>query len=326
MSTKVPHNSEDQEIDLAKISKKIGNFFESLKISIFNGIQFFVRNWIIVLILIVAGFGLGMVLDKTQKNFDNQIIVTPNFGSVDYLYAKIDLLQSKIVSKDEVFFKKIGISEIPKITKIEIEPIVDVFKFVNNNEQNLEVLKLMTPNGDLKSIITEKTTSKNYPFYIISFSTTGILKNSNTVKALLNYLNTDSYYVEIQKISLNNMKQKVKANEEILLQIDGILSKFSNNESPSSLRNDKLVYYSENVQLNDIIKTKDGLIKENGELKLQISKSDKIIKESSVTTNIEETKSIKGKMKFVLPILFLFLYIFAIRFLSFYKRYSILNK
>ena len=50
-----------------------------------------------------------------------------------------DLIQSKIQTNDTAFFKAIGIPNSPKITKISIEPIIDVFKFVNNNEQNLEV-------------------------------------------------------------------------------------------------------------------------------------------------------------------------------------------
>jgi hypothetical protein len=325
MSTKVPQNNTDQEIDLVLISKKISNFFERINASIFRSIQFFIRNWLIVLILVVVGFGLGLFLDKTQKTYYNQIIVTPNFGSVDYLYAKVDLIQSKIITDDKSFFNKMGLSETSRISNIKIEPIVDVFKFVNNNEQNLEVLKLMTANGDLKSIIKETTTSKNYPFYIITFSTNFALKDENTVKALLNYFNASNYYAEVQKVSVDNIKQKIKANDQILLQIDNILNKFSNSESLGAVKNDKLVYYNENVQLNDILKTKEGLIRENGSLKVELITSSKIIKESSIVTNIENSQSIKGKMRLVLPILFLFAFISVVFLKRFYNKQKALQ-
>lgn len=325
MSTKVPQNNTDQEIDLVLISKKISNFFERINASIFRSIQFFIRNWLIVLILVVVGFGLGLFLDKTQKTYYNQIIVTPNFGSVDYLYAKVDLIQSKIITDDKSFFNKMGLSETSRISNIKIEPIVDVFKFVNNNEQNLEVLKLMTANGDLKSIIKETTTSKNYPFYIITFSTNFALKDENTVKALLNYFNASDYYAEVQKVSVDNIKQKIKANDQILLQIDNILNKFSNSESLGAVKNDKLVYYNENVQLNDILKTKEGLIRENGSLKVELITSSKIIKESSVVTNIENSQSIKGKMRLVLPILFVFAFISVVFLKRFYNKQKALQ-
>jgi hypothetical protein len=326
MNTRVPQNNEDQEIDLVQISKKISNFFEGINRSIFRGIQFFVRNWIVVLLLAIVGFGLGMFLDKTQKQFDNKIIVKPNFESVDYLYSKIDLIQSKIQTNDTAFFKSIGISNVPKISKISIEPIVDVFKFVDNNEQNLEVLKLMTANGDLKSIINETTTAKNYPFYIISFSTDGLLKDQNTATALLNYINTSKYYSEVQKIILNNIEQRIKENDQVVAQIDAILNKFSSSESAGYQKNDKLVYYNENTQLNDIIKTKDGLLRENADLKLELITSDKIIKESSIVINILKTESLKGKLKFILPVLFMLVCLLALRFMSFYNRHSALDK
>ena len=322
MSTKVPQNNEDQEIDLVVISKKISNFFNGINTSIFRAIQFFIRNWIIVLILILAGFGLGWFLDKTQKTYDNQIIVQPNFGSVDYLYAKVDLIQSKILTNDTAFFKSIGISQKPTLSKISIEPIVDVFKFVNNNEQNLEVLKLITNNGDLKSVIKETTTSKNYPFYIISFSTKGLSKDGIYANALLNYINSSKYYIDVQKVSLLNIKEKIKKNEEIISQIDAVLNKVPVSGSSS---HDKLVYYNETTQLNDLVKTKDGLIRENANYKIDLITSDKIVKESSVTTNMENTESVKGKLKIILPILLVFVFIFIVFIKRFYKKQQALQ-
>ena len=103
MSTKVPQNTTDQEIDIFQLSKSIGNFFDRINAAIFQSIQFFVRNWVVVLILLIVGFGFGWYLDSNKKSFENQVIVTPNFGSVDYLYAKIDLIQSKVISGDTSF-------------------------------------------------------------------------------------------------------------------------------------------------------------------------------------------------------------------------------
>jgi hypothetical protein len=51
---------------------------------------------------VIIGIGLGFYLDKTQKKFD-QIIVTPNFKSTDYLYSKINLINSKIIERDIAF-------------------------------------------------------------------------------------------------------------------------------------------------------------------------------------------------------------------------------
>jgi hypothetical protein len=104
MSTKVPQNS-DQEIDIFQLSRSIGGFFDRVNRSVFRVIQFFVRNWITVLILVVLGAVLGFYLDSNKKSYNNQVVVTPNFESVDYLYAKVDLIQSKIAAGDLYFLK-----------------------------------------------------------------------------------------------------------------------------------------------------------------------------------------------------------------------------
>ena len=324
MSTKVPQNNDEQEIDLIQISKKINDFFERINRSIFRGIQFFVRNWIIILILVIVGFGFGLFLDKTQKQYESEIIVRPNFESVDYLYSKIDLLNSKVKENDTVFLKSIGIMNSLEIKKIELEPIIDIYKFIDNNEQNLELLKLMAEYGDLKTVVKETTTSKNYLFHNITISTNTKENSNSYVQAVLKYLNISSYYKEVQKIRIENIKQKIKENIIIIAQIDGILNEFSNTSS-NLKKSDKLVYYNENTQLNDIIKTKETLGKEIGNLKFELLNSDKIIKENSVVLNVQKDRTLNNKFKFIFPLLFIIGFSMITFYIKFYKSQKFLS-
>jgi hypothetical protein len=84
-------------------------------------------------------------------------------------------------------------------------------------------------------------------------------------------------------------------------------------------QSDKLVYYNENTQLNDVIKTKEALIYRQGVLRVDLIGMDKIIKENSATLNVENTSSANGKLKFVLPVLFLCLFILMHLFINYYK-------
>ena len=111
MSTNSPKNAEEQEVDLALISQKVKGFFQSMNDFVFNMIDFILRNKIILGTLFVLGVGIGIYLDKTNKTYDHQLVVTPNFGSADYLYAKIDLIDAKIKENDTVFLKGIVIEE-----------------------------------------------------------------------------------------------------------------------------------------------------------------------------------------------------------------------
>lgn len=320
MSTNSNKKIEDQEIDLAQISEKIGSFFQRLNTLLFKSIRFAVKNSVFIAILLVIGFGFGLFLDKTTKTFNHQIIVQPNFNSTDYLYSKIDLLTSKIKEGDTVFLKSIGFDKSIELTKIQVKPIIDIYKFINtSSEKNFELLKLMAEDGDIKKIVEEKATSKNYTYHMISFSTKSIIEDKVAINSLLKFLNTSDFYTKIQKETVNNVYLKMKANEVIINQIDGFLDGFTSKVN-NSTKSNSLIYYNENTQLNDAIQTKDKLISEQGDLRVELVSLDKIIKESSSIINIENTKSINGKLKFILPFLFTFIFILIHFFISFYKK------
>lgn len=319
MSTTPKHNSDDQEIDLSQISRKLGQLYENFLSWIFRGILFVKRNLIILSILFVIGAGIGYFMDKSAKVYNNEIIVSPNFGSTDYLYSKINLLQAKIKERDTGFLKKIGIINTKKISFIEIQPIVDVYKFVDNKEQNFELIKLMAEDGDLNKIVEDKMTSKNYPYHVISYTTAEITDERKTINPIMAFLNETDYYTTQQKVHLENVKIKMATNDSIVKQIDGILNQFSKNISGNSSKNNQLVYYNENTQLNEVIKTKEGLIEENANMRLGLVNVDKVIKLNSTVLNIRNTKSINGKMKFAVPFVFILLFLAVNAFITFYK-------
>ena len=320
MNNNQPNNQEDQEIDLSQIFQKIGKLFDWINTFLFKCIQFFVKNAIVILILLVIGVGLGFYLDVTKKTYDHQIIVTPNFESTDYLYSKIDLIESKIKERDTVFLKEIvGIKKPKEIIKIAIKPITDVYKFIENKKENFELIKLMAEGGDIKKILEDNLTSKNYTLHTITFKTKNQTNNTGTVQPILNYLNETDYYKKIQKETVNNIQVKMIQNDTIISQINGVLNGFSNMVNGAQ-KSDKLVYYNENTQLNDVIKTKETLINEQGVHRVELVGLDKIIKDNSSTLNIENTNSVNGKLKLVLPILFLLSFILIRLFLGYYKN------
>ena len=323
-------NNDNQEIDLSQISKKIGVFFENIPTAIFRIFLFFKRNIVWVGILIVLGFGIGIYVDETSKVYENKIIVCPNFGSTDYLYEKIKLINSKIEDKDTVFLKnEIGLKDTKKIIKIEVLPILDVYKFFLDKDQdkiqdqgqvyNFELFKLMAEDGDIEKIINESITSKNYPYHLINFVIIGETSREKTINPLLKYLNNSEYYTVIQKQFIDNVKNKIVENDSIISQINTILNTFSKT-STGSYKSDKLVYYNENYQLGDMLKTKNNLVNEKGMRRLDLINLDKIIKENSCTLNITNKDSVEGNLKIILPIFFILTFV-LVRFLnSFYRR------
>jgi hypothetical protein len=312
------------------ISDKIKGFFDGIAFSIFKGILFLKRNLIILGVLVVTGVGIGIYFDMTNKSYDSEIIVKPNFGSTDYLYSKIDLLESKIKERDTLLLKAIGIENPKGLNLIEIEPVIDIYTFVNNgydksiaqNSQNFELVKLLAEDGDINKIIKDKVTSKNYSSHKIHLRTKGFVQDQKMIVPILNYLNQNEYFETIRKTYVKNIEIKMLKNEETIGQINALLNEFSNTTN-SNQKSDKLVYYNENTQLNDIIRTKEGLLAELANQRLELKNLDSFIKKTSSIINIKNENVTNGNLKFVLPIFFIFGFISINLFSKFYKKQSL---
>lgn len=294
------NSSTEQEIDLSKLGTSISNWIQSLSFKIFKLFWFFQKNILVIGILFLTGAALGWFADQKIKNYSHQLILSSNFGSTDYVYSKFELLNAKIKDRDTAFLRELGFAKTKHIGQFKIKPIVDVYQFIEGRESNFEFLKLMAEDGDLKKIITDNITSKNYPYHMVTFGTSKIFKSEEIVTPLINFLNDSDHYKKMQKEYLNNLDIKLKANDSIIAQIDQLLSEFSKNSSSSKSSN--LVFYNENTQINDLLTTKNSLINESGSLRVQLVNMDKIAKESSVFINIPNKGGLNGKLKYLIPL------------------------
>ena len=317
-------NNADQEIDLAEVSRKIRGTLSRLGIAFFNMLLFIKRNFIILVVLFIIGAGLGYYLDRKTKVYDHQIIVIPNFGSSEYLYSKVNLLAAKLKERDTLFLKSLGIKKPKSLLDIEIEPINNVYDFVNQRPTNFELLKLMAEDGNVSKVIEDPTTSKNYTFHNILLSTKNKADAQTLINPLLAYLNDSDYFKQIQQQEKINLEIKLKENDSIIKQIDGVVNSFSA-RGGASAKTGSLVY-NENTELSNIIKNKDELINEKAGMRITKINHDKIIKDTSITLNIRNKEGVNGKAKFVLPIVFIFLFFMVAAFISFIKTQSQLRK
>jgi hypothetical protein len=322
MSSQKENSPENPEIDLLTVFSRIGDFFEWINTLLFKIIRFFVKNAIVLAILVIAGIGLGKYLDTIQNRYENRIIVSPNFESTNYLYSKIDLLNSKIEVQDMSFLKSIGIQNPSQIASIAVEPVVNVNDLVNEEDKDFQLLELMEENDGLKTIVKDTTLRNYYNYHTIKINTNGTIAEKSSIDPILNFLNTSTYYDAFKKINSQNIQNNINSKEATILQIDGILNQFSSGKESHS-GNEKLVYYNENLNLDEVIKTKDSLSGEIDKLKIEQYNTSKTIKESGMVLNVKSNKKLKGNMTFVLPALFLILFVLLRFFLAFYKKQTL---
>lgn len=319
------NNSDNQDIDLSLVSKKIGSFLESITTGLYNWILFFKKKLLLIVGLAIVGAGLGFYFDTTIKSYNHEVILLPGMGSTEYLYSKIQLLQSKINSNDTLFLKSIGIEKPKNISLIEIKPIVDIYSFVNSgpdkSTQNFELVKLLSEDGDIKKVIEDKLTSKNYSHHTLKIKTNKAITDKNTIAPIIKFLNDNDYFEKLRVAYVFNIKNKILKDEEMIVQINNLLNEFSN--ATNNQKSDKLIYYNENTQLNEIITSKTNFINDIAVQKVELINMDSFIKKTSVIINYKNTDGVNGKLMFLLPFIFVFTYIFIILFITFYKKQSL---
>lgn len=315
-------NNPDTEISLSQVADKVKGYFGSLNNTFFNAIQFVVRNVIIIIALIVLGAGLGTYLDKDNKIYTHKIIVMPNFRSVNYLYQEIERIDTKIKESDYAYLEKVGLPNAKRIVKVEIDPIVDIYEFIDDNggipenDSKFQLFKLISENGDMNKMLEDNTTSKYYKNHVITITTKGKVTKENTIDPFLKHLESNTYFKQIQKTFFKNLELVTRSNDSIIGQIDAVIKDFSSASQKSS---NNLVFLNEKTELNELINIKQNLVDKNLYTNIQKIDYSKVIKDNSVLLNIKVSK-LSNSMKVMLPLLFLFLFVIIYNFRKYYKR------
>lgn len=312
----------DEEINLSQVYNGIIKFADSCNRFIYRKIKSVLRHKFALAILFIFGIGLGVYFDSNVITYKHQIQVKPNFKSVDYLYKKIDLIASKIKERDTLFLKNIGIANPENIKSIEITPIVDIYDFVNqdrnvSDNKNFDLLKLIDESTTINNVLSQELTSKNYSFHTISIISKFPESNNPLVTPLLKYLNDSDYYLEVQNQYLANLNEQIKANAVLISQIDAFLNTVSNNNESAGKN---IVLLNQTTNIADVFYKKEMLIEEQAKNQLEKIDYDKIIKEKVRIINIVNKDGGNGKLKLILPLLLMFLYVLSVWFIAFYNK------
>ena len=309
-------NSQDQEIDLGQIGTGIKKLFNGMVNSIFDFIFFVKKKIVIIGSLFVIGVVAAFLLDP--KIYNHEISVIPNFGSNEYLYKKIEQIDTKLREEDEMFFKGLGVEKYEDVKEIEIEAYPAIYNFVNNKEQenNFELIKLMAEDGNIDKIMKEEITSKNYYHHKISIKTKGMFKKEEFITPVLNYLNNNSYYEIQQKVYQKNLADKISLNDSLIKQIDNLIVLLSSNNSSGTIS------ISEKNSIPELVEKKDKLILEKQYLLTNENIFDKIIKEESSIINIRDYKPLLLNNKVLFPLALVILYLLFYFLLTTYKKQS----
>jgi hypothetical protein len=327
MEEREQYKADYDEIDLSFIFKKIGNFFKNLLIGFLKIIAFYYnKKWILIPLVIIGGI-LGYFWEKSfDDKYNNNFIVAANYESSDYLYNKIDAINSKIKLKDSTYLKKVFGEYHDKAKTIEIEPVIDIYEFVADSESNQELFEFLSEDGgdsrsnqelfellsedeDMTEFIKDPVNSRNYPHHIINLIVKGNERkvHQSISDNFFNYLNTNQYYNFSKKESLKTLSLKLDENALIRNQVDGVINSVIQNQTLGT--KNPILSINDNQSIDKLLRRKAYTIGEDLELRTQIENKQKVIQIVDANYQIEFEDSVLRKdKKFILPLLLIIIF------------------
>lgn len=312
---------ESDEIDLGQLFRMIGRGFNSLFRSFLKVYLYFKTNFwklaILVVIGLAIGFGLKFLISDQLKT---EVIVKPNFDSKDYLYDVVEEIDANLKSKDTVFFRDLGIvvSEL-KSLQISIEPIEEQKEEENREEdlKYLEVLQNFQGDSFISDVVKSEILKKSALNHRITFLYNNPLAGREATRRLIEYINDNEYFSELQQIYTQNAELKIKRNQELIEQIDAIIDGYTKNlSSEKEVNQGTLVLENEkSLEVPSLLSLKNALVKEIERKKLEMAEQKNTISIINFGKNQKVKVPVYNQGILVIPFILVVLFLLV----SFFK-------
>lgn len=313
------HSSE--EIDLGYLLRKSNDFFKSIVRGFFLILDFFRKYFIIVIILLLVGFGYGYYKDSIFiEDYKNEVIVIPNFGSVDYLYDKVDAVNAKLRARDTVFLDEALGSNFKAFRGVEIEPIADIYNFVSQSRENIDIFRIIADKQNFSEYLEDISTSKYFKYHRLNLTINGTEDSEAIVENFIAFLNQNDHYQNYQKIFQETKDYEVREYYIMIAQVDSLIKAATRNNATSTSVE---VNNSSNQHL--LIDRKQDLLDNLYKIKMEQADYSVPIKTVNVDYNLKTKRflSLSNKIKYPLLLVFLFSMVFFVIYVfKALRRYS----
>lgn len=301
-----------EEIDLSYLLRKFNDFLKKCIRAFFMIIGFFLKYWIVTLILLIVGIGYGYYKDSTAtKSFKNRGIIIPNYESVDYLYNTIDELNKRIHAQDTVFLKEVLGNNANSLRKVEIEPISDIYNMMTKSREQIDVFRILYQNQELDKFVENLTTGKYFKYHEITFSIKGEDKSEQVINDLMSYWNNIPHFKEYQEIYAENAVFQVQEYKQMIAQVDSIIHAIG---ASSNTNQGSGVVISDNTNLHLLLQQKEDMLNSLLQAEVRLSDYKEPIKMVYMDYEVK-VESIPNVFKYPIFLIALFGLIFFIKFL-----------
>jgi len=313
----IEHHSSG-EIDMKYLFRKFKNFLKKIIKIFYSIIAFFIKYWVVTLILLLIGIGWGYYVDKNTKDiYKSEGIVIPNFGSVDYLYSSIDEINGRISTSDTVFLKSMLGENYGALKEIKIEPISDIYNTMTKSREQLEVFRILYQNQDFDKFIENLANSKYFKYHKIEFTVEGANVSKLVINDLLKHINQNKHFEGYQSIYKENAAFQLQEYNKMFIQIDSVLASISNGYTKSQ---NPGVIISDNNNLATLFQRKQEMLTDLLEANVRFSDYTETVKLVFMNYDIKQS-SLPKKIKYPVLLIVLFAFVFFLRFLFFKMKH-----
>lgn len=267
------------EIDLGQLLQLIQRGLNGIFKVILRIFGFLKRNAKKLVALIIIGAGIGFLLNiVVDDRLQTEAIVKPNFASKDYLYDAVEELQANIAAKDTAFFKGLEI-DVNKLRnfKVKIEPIAEKVELEKGIEEEknkyLEILQNYKDNDFVLDVVKSEILKKSVLTHRLTFTHKNPVKGDAYVAKILDHINANPYYGQLQKVVTLNATSRIQKNQELIGQIDELISNFSEGlKSGQTQTGQGMMLEGENgTDISRLLSFKSHLIKETEQKQVELA-------------------------------------------------------
>lgn len=306
------------EFDLDTIFGKVRNGYHGLLISLYRGIQFLLKKWWIFVMIILGGLILGYILDKAEnKPLETTLYVQINFDAAHYIYDAVATLNFKIIEKDSIFLKDLGLyneEEKSLIKKIEIEPLVNISDILEKiDQENRNVETFLEQAQYEENLLTSEIFISDYKTHKIEIKVASSA-DEKVIEKLMAYINENKLLNKIKNVTIENTERKIDQNNINIRNMDSIARILGSRNQSEGLASQ--IYFnnvsSDFNNLHLLFREINSYMEINQQFKIDLLKYDHIVQLINKPI-LRVKKGVFDSKMIVLPILFVFLFfVFAI--------------
>lgn len=280
MSSNTSKNN-SEELDLSLIAEKIKGMYHSGLISLYQIFNFFVKSWIILLVLIILGATLGFIRTNDNPARETKLYVRINDNSGAIVYDALNQLQFKIQEKDSVLLEKKGFfkNSVYYIHSLEIEPLVNVLEIVDATETNNRNLETVMDQAQYEDeLLTSEVFVPQYRYHKITL-VGDYWSSQKTIDALMLYLNDNPVLIKQTDLIKESLAFRIARNFESITFMDSIFDTYGRpiSELTKGTASEISMVDINVTNIHMLFDQKALLMKQNEKLQLQLLNQDKTV-------------------------------------------------